>query len=128
MYVFFNGLIATEFAPSAEAAGTAAADVAAAFCGVVVVVCVTPAFAKSSGRTGSARRTSGSFVATGLAFPDAFAFAKAGTNACGGVIEAGTVAVGCSDFFSTTATGGGEGGRDGATGATDAGGACAGGA
>src|ERR1700730_3793282 len=96
MYVFLSGLIATLLAPL---------DCAA--------FCVTPALARSSGRTGSARRTSGSFGAT-LAFAAAFAFAKAGTNAFGSAIDGATVATGRADFFGASATAGG-GGVDGAS-------------
>src|SRR5437588_5268396 len=67
-----------------------------------------PAWASSSGRTGSARRTSGSFGAT-LVFAAAFAFAKAGTNAFGSAIDGATVATGGAAFFGTSATAVGRG-------------------
>src|SRR5579864_2137361 len=87
IYVFFNGLIATRFGPAlsfdvvfAVAAGVAAV-VALAF---VVVVAV--ALAKSSGRTGSARRISGSFAAT-VAFGGGGGGVAIAT--CGGAVATG---------------------------------------
>src|SRR5438067_2008902 len=67
IYVFFNGLIATRFDPAFSfdvVLAVVAAVVALAFAVVVAAaVVVALAFAKSSGRTGSARRISGSFAA-----------------------------------------------------------------